>query len=445
MLPFKLKPCVFALVTTLSLAACKNTPVEQTRSETAPLNIIMIVADGMGPAYTTAYRYYKDDPTTAAIEPTIFDKYKVGAASTSPAEESGYVTDSAAAATALASGIKSYNGAIGVDVNKKPVETVLHRAKLLGKNTGVIVTSQVVHATPASYIAHNEKRRNYNEIADSFFNDKLNGQFKADVILGGGQSYFIRDDKNLVEQFTEHGFQYVDTYAALASAPIGKPLLGLFAPIGLPAALDSDDKHRLKTLTEQGLKHLENPNGYFVLLEASQIDWAGHDNDIAGAMAEMDDLAATLAYLENYVAHTPNTLVILTADHSTGGLTIGRDGIYQWQPEELKGLSASSRTIAAQLMASDSLSHEHVNKVFGKTLTEAEYQQLSTVDKNERRAMHKAVTNILSVRSNTGWTTGGHTGIDVEVFAFGQHSEMFQGQQDNTDIAKKLFKLLENQ
>lgn len=96
----------------------------------------MIVSDGMGPAYTTAYRYYNDDPNTPEIEETVFDRHLVGMSSTYPAPVSGYVTDSAAGATALATGVKSYNGAISVDVNKKPLKTVLQQAKKNGKKQG---------------------------------------------------------------------------------------------------------------------------------------------------------------------------------------------------------------------------------------------------------------------------------------------------------------------
>ena len=127
-----------------------------------PKNIIMVIADGMGPAYTTAYRYFNDNPATELIEETIFDRLFIGTSSTYPASTSGLVTDSAASATALASGVKSYNGAIGLDVNKKRVQTVLEFAKIQGKKTGIVVTSQINHATPAAYLAHNESRQNYN-------------------------------------------------------------------------------------------------------------------------------------------------------------------------------------------------------------------------------------------------------------------------------------------
>ena len=143
----------------------------------------MVVGDGMGPAYTTAYRYFSDNPETDLIEETVFDRHLVGMASTYPARVSGYVTDSAAAATALATGVKSYNGAIGLDVNKKSVESVLEWAKKQGKKTGVVVTSQVNHATPASYLAHNESRRNYNAIADSYIHKAISNKGSQIVLV----------------------------------------------------------------------------------------------------------------------------------------------------------------------------------------------------------------------------------------------------------------------
>ena len=193
----------------------------------------MVIGDGMGPAYTSAYRYFSDDPNTKEVEETVFDRHLKGSSSTYPAAISGVVTDSAASPTALGTGVKSYNGAIGVDVNKKAVQTVLEWAKLQGKKTGVVVTSQINHATPASYLTHNESRKNYNAIADSYIDDGI----KADIYLGGGSQYFIRDDRNLVEEFKQAGFHYLDSYQGLTNLPKAKPVLGLFADVGLPWAL----------------------------------------------------------------------------------------------------------------------------------------------------------------------------------------------------------------
>ncbi|MDC8830359.1 alkaline phosphatase [Alteromonas sp. chi3] len=438
---------LFAVVAaTFALSACVNTTdnaAASVKSNSAkPKNIIMIVADGMGPAFTTAYRNFRDDPATPVVEPVIFDDIFVGNASTYPAQVSGYVTDSAASATALAAGIKSYNGAIGVDVNKQPVTSVLQRAKQLGLKTGIAVTSQIVHATPAAYMAHNESRQNYNALADSYFDDRIDGNFVANVMLGGGTKFFERTDRNVTAQFIEAGYTYVDTYDKLATVPAGENVLGLFAPVGLPWVLDDSRKNRLAYLTKHAIKHLENDNGFFLLVEASQVDWAGHSNDIAAAMGEMHDLNLTLELLYDYVQSHPDTLVVLTADHSTGGLTIGANGDYRWDPKWLQNLQQSPAEIAKALSdADDPVSM--VSTAFGFDLTDEEAAQvIALAQLASLKDKLQGIQTLLDVRSNTGWTTSGHTGVDVEVFAFGAASNHFLGQYDNTYIAKKLFNLL---
>jgi alkaline phosphatase len=407
----------------------------------APKNIIMVVGDGMGPEYTTAYRMYMDDKNTPELELTIFDHLLVGMASTHPHLSNGYVTDSAASATALSTGIKTYNGAIGVDINKQPIQTVLEFAKLQGRKTGVAVTSQINHATPAGFAAHNVSRQNYDEIANSYFDEKINGQFKLDVMLGGGWKYFIRKDRNLVEEFKRAGYTYVDDMSQLTQLPAKQPVLGLFADSGLPWALDLQNEPRLPALVTTAVRQLENDKGFFLLVEGSQIDWGGHSNDIAAAMGEMHDLGLTLEWLSQYVDSHPDTLFVVTADHSTGGMTIGARGEYNWDPEPLKHLKSSPDALGRQLVdASNRVAL--ANAQLGFELTKEEQQQLTDIDSNDAKVFSKAIKTILDKRSITGWTTGGHTGVDVQIFAKGPGSEQFSGHKDNTDIAKTVFKLL---
>lgn len=446
-----------------SLTACSNQlqPVVQQNAQTSlPKNIIMVVADGMGPVYPSAYRYFNDDPSTPQIEETVFDRHFVGISSTYPARKSGYITDSAASATSLSAGVKTYNGAIGVDLNKQPVQTVLEWAKQQQKRTGVVVTSQINHATPASYLAHNEHRRNYNAIADDYIDEGI----KADVYLGGGWKYFIREDRNLVNEFKQAGFYYVDKYDDLENVPENTPLLGLFANSGLPYALDDTKKHRLSLMTQAAINQLENDNGFFMLVEASQVDWAGHSNDIASAMTEMDDLAKTMEYLESYVAQNPDTLVVLTADHSTGGLTIAANGKYEWTPSFIHTMTMSPGAIAKQL-ANTKMTVNSISNLLNFIVTQDEVQTLKKVklDANEKLRDYKAldiaeqkkqkkpnvnkqlstsIKHLIDSRTNTGWTSSGHTGIDVPVYAMGAQHHRFKGKLDNIDIAQKIFTLL---
>ena len=409
----------------------------------APKNIIMVVADGTGPAFVSAYRYFIDNPNTTRIETTIFDDILVGGARTYPHEQSGLVTDSAASATALAAGIKTYNGAIGMDINKQPVETVLHRARMLGLKTGLAVTSHIVHATPAAYMVANESRRNYAQIADSFYDNRINNKHLADIMLGAGWGYFIREDRNLVEAFKSDGYQYIDNYDDLSSIDNQQPVLGLFGDNSLPWALDDNEPHRLNLLTQSIVPYLENENGYFLLLEASMVDWAGHGNDIANAMAEMDDLAHTMSYLYEYVRKHPDTLVVLTADHSTGGLTIGANGDYKWDPQWIRNFKASIPTISESINEQED-KPAFVSDMFGFALNSDEIDQVNTINSNMKaREIQGVLKAIVDKRTNTGWTTSGHTGVDVQVFAFGPGASWFEGNQNNTEIANKIFSLLE--
>lgn len=423
-------------VTTLLVTSCVVA-----HEPTTPKNIIMIVGDGMGPAYTSAYRYFSDNPETAEIEQTVFDRMLVGSASTYPAPRSGYVTDSAAAATALATGHKTYNGAIGVDATKKPTQSVLEYAKSIGKSTALIVTSQINHATPASYASHVESRKMLNNIADQYFDNKINSQFTVDIMLGGGWKYFIRQDRDLTKEFVAAGYQYVDNYNQLSKVTNDR-VLGLFANVGLPWALDDQQPQRLKTMTTAAIDRLDNnEKGFFALIEASQVDWAGHSNDIAAAMAEMADLSATVTWLESYVEHHPETLVVMTADHSTGGLTIGANGTYRWLPKFIKNLQASPQAIASSQLK-NGFDGALIGKQLGFKPKKDELKALALAHEQGEEQLFIAIKHLIDLRTNTGWTTSGHTGIDVPVFAFGAAKEQFKGQIDNTDIAKIIFELL---
>ncbi|OIN12865.1 alkaline phosphatase [Shewanella algae] len=397
-----------------------------------PQNIVIMVGDGMGPAYTSAYRYFKDNPDTEEIEQTVFDRLLVGMASTYPARVSGYVTDSAAAATALATGVKSYNGAISVDTQKQPIPTIMEKAKQRGMSTGVAVTSQINHATPAAFLSHSESRKHYVELANKYL------ETDADVMLGGGQKYF---DQELLAKFDAKGYQILQEFSALESITQPK-VMGLFAEVQLPWVLDDKDGHRLSTMTGKALELLsQNNNGFVLLVEGSLIDWAGHNNDIAAAMAEMDEFARTMEVVEQFVRQNPNTLMVATADHNTGGLSIGSKGKYAWNPEVLKGLSASIDTLAAAALTAEDW-QTPLAQGLGFELEPALLEQLAKARMQGKETLASAIKQEVDRRSNTGWTTGGHTGTDVQVFAAGPGAELFIGNQDNTDIASKLSSLL---
>lgn len=431
---------------------CMSTP-----TLAKPANIIMVVADGMGPAYLTAYRQLKSLQANVNVSQNVFDRNLVGMASTSPHPNSGLLTDSAASATALATGVKTYNGAVGVNIDKENLLTVAEQAKKQGKRLGLVVTSQINHATPASYFTHHESRKMYDEIAQSYINLFETG--KLDIALGGGKSYFSPNNTLLLNAFNNAGGHYIEHYHDLNNLPNTQPVMGLFADIALPKALDDIDNKRLLTMTKSAISYLSStPEGFFLLVEASQIDWAGHDQDIVSAMSEMDDLANTLTWLEHYVEQNPQTLVVVTADHSTGGLTIGCDN-EAWDPEIINRFQQTPHKMAQYLAANAIDITSNKDSLF----TPEELQQimatkksaLAQMDPNNPKDFYgknlveheifKVLVKIINQKTHTGWTTYAHTGEDVTVMAWGNGYQVFSGMQDNTDIAKKLFTLLKNE
>nr|WP_228730249.1 alkaline phosphatase [Shewanella sedimentimangrovi] len=402
------------------------------KTNTKPKNLVIMIGDGMGPAYTSAYRYFKDNPETEEIEQTVFDRLLVGMASTYPARESGYVTDSAAAATALSTGYKSYNGAIAVDTEHKPLTTLMEHARGAGLATGIAVSCQINHATPAAFLSHNDSRRNYDAIAESYLDSD------AQVLLGGGQRYF---SDALLTRFRDKGYQTLSEFDQLDGISSGK-VLGLFADVQLPWAIDEPQAHKLSKLTAKALELLSaQEQGFVLLVEGSLIDWAGHGNDIAAAMGEMNEFANAIEVVEQYVRSRGDTLMVVTADHNTGGMSIGTAGQYKWTPEVLRTLNASPETMATKALANEDW-QQPLAQQLAFAPSAYEYAELAKARMQGKDVLESAIKRLIDVRSNTGWTTGGHTGVDVQVFAAGPASSLFNGHQDNTDIAQKLLSLL---
>ena len=447
---FTMQKLLFGLLPLLFCTSIYAAPESRT-------NIIFLVGDGMGVAYTGAYRQFQDKIATPELETTIFDEMLVGMASTYP-DDHTLVTDSAASATALASGVKTFNGAIGVDSQHTPIISILDKAKNLGYLTGIVVTSQVNHATPAAFVAHMDSREDYDNIADQYVDLRINKKPKVDLILGGGQDYFIRADRNLIKELEVLGYTYESDIYNLDK--IKKlPAIGLFAKIGMEPALGSEHPLRLSEMTEKALALLQPPaqknttaKPFFLMLEASQIDWCGHANDIACAMGEMQDMVATMKIIKNFVDKNPNTIFVATADHSTGGLSLGAKNKYLWNSNVVRQIKATGPAIAIQLIA-DAKNWKAVwQNLTQITLTDDEQQNLDALIAQANSTNQKVIAEKISSLaliyidkySATGWTSKGHTGEDVQIFSHGKNRNNFMGAMDNTDIAKKLMKYLGN-
>ncbi len=415
----------------------------------APKNIIYMIGDGMGVNYLTAYRYYQMQTPNQLVKQTEFDKIWRGIAMTYPADQT-FVTDSAAAATALSTTHKSYNGAISVDHEHQSLYTLMEAAKSANKKTGLVVTSEVTHATPASFFAHQKYRKDYPQIADQIVDNTINDKPVMDLLLGGGQAHLIREDRNILSELTQLGYQGVTEFNQLAQLN-QLPAIGVFHPRGFPSAIDSNQT-RLAKMTEKALDLLVNEQGFVLLIEGSQIDWCGHANDIVCAMAEMSDFENALNVVLNFMKNNPDTLLVVTADHETGGMSLGANGEYQWLPDMISKVHSSARVIATSLSESKtdhtSLSANWANHV-DFNLSNQEVQSIQAIKNNQDltqkqrlKQLNKAVKAIINQRSYTGWTSGGHTGLDVPVLATGVEAERFNGFQNNTQIAEKLHNMV---
>lgn len=442
----------FAVLSTVlvgSLIGTGSQPIVQAKeaietNHSEVKNVIFLIGDGMGTSYTSAYRYLKDDPTTPFVEQTEFDKYLVGQQMTYPEDDKESITDSASAATAMSSGIKTFNNAIAVDNDKSRVKTVLEAAKEAGKSTGLVATSEITHATPAAFGSHNESRKNMDEIADDYYNERINDKHTIDVLLGGGKSNFVRSDVNLTESFKKDEFSYVTTKEELLKDS-NKQVIGLFADGGLPKMIDrTAEVPSLADMTTTAIDRLsKNENGFFLMVEGSQIDWAGHANDVVGAMSEMEDFEKAFKAAIDFAKEDGQTLVITTADHSTGGFSIGADGSYNWFTDVIKAAKRTPEFLAGKIAGGADV--ENTLKTYiDQTLLPLTAEEIAAVTAAGKKAgdIETAIKAIFDKRSSTGWTTGGHTGEDVPVYAFGPLKECFAGLKDNTDHAKILFELL---
>jgi len=230
------------------------------------------------------------------------------------------VTDSAAGATAFATGYKTNNHMLSIlpDSTTEP-ETVVEIAEELGKSTGLVATSQLTHATPAAFASHVPSRYMEMEIARQEVTKNM------EALFGGGQDFFLRNDSagNLVDQMKANGYAYVDTREQLEKLDANntEKAVGLFAPKGMKPA--TEGRLPLSLMTQKAVQILQqNPKGFFLMVEASQVDWKAHDNDEEGLIAETKDMNGALKWMLDYQEEHPDVLVVWVADHETGGFAI---------------------------------------------------------------------------------------------------------------------------
>ncbi len=274
-----------------------------------PKNVILMISDGMGHAHLHAAL------TANRGQLYIKSMRHLGLSKTHSANR--YTTDSAAGGTAIACGEKTYNGAIGVNSDTLPLPTLLQNAEKLGKASGLVSTSSITHATPASFIAHQPQRSMYEAIAADFLTTDI------DLFIGGGYRFFTerKDGRNLVKELEDKGYIFAQSLNEVQDFKSGS-LAVLTAEEHNPRYTERGDL--LPQAIEKALEVLSHNSkkGFFLMVEGSQIDWGGHQNDISYLVEEMLDFDRAVGKALSFAAKDGNTLVIVTADHETGGLTL---------------------------------------------------------------------------------------------------------------------------
>jgi alkaline phosphatase len=278
----------------------------------SPKNIILLIGDGMGLSQVSVSFFFNESESN-------FNRFtNIGLIKTSSSAQ--LITDSAAGATAFASGIKSYNGAIGVNPKTESVPTIVELISKDNYATGVISTSSVVHATPAAFYAHAFNRRMYEVIAQHLADSEV------DFIAGGGSKFFNKrtDKKDLFKSFADKNFE-IHT-ESLPEEISDKKQLIILAEDGMPKMIEGRGDFLPKS-TNLAIEYLsKNREGFFLVIEGSQIDWGGHDNNGDYLIGEQLDFDKTIGVAVDFAEKNGETLVIVTADHETGGLTLAADG-----------------------------------------------------------------------------------------------------------------------
>ena len=305
---------LFLLILTFTLFSFQNLSKVENSITATPKNIILLIGDGMGLTQVTAGLYANGNKLNLERFPVT------GLMKTH--SSSHLITDSAAGATAFACGCKTYNGAIGVTSAKKPCLTILEQAKQNGLATGLVATSSITHATPAAFIAHVNDRNSMEEIATYFLKTEL------DFFVGGGLQYFNKrktDQRNLSAELTGKGV-LLSTFQEQKLSQI-KPdpsqPFGWFSATGEPDSV-SGGRDYLPLAARMAADFLKarSKKGFFLMVEGSQIDWACHAKDGPRTVAEILDFDAAIGEILRFAEADGNTLVIVTADHETGGLAL---------------------------------------------------------------------------------------------------------------------------
>lgn len=415
-------------------------------------NIILMIGDGMGPsqvqiAWLFATRHLGKDLVMIDIMNKGQTAYMVNDTADST------VTESAAAAVQMATGVKVLARSIGIGPDGKILKTILETAREKGKATGLVTTSGITDATPAAFVAHVERRSEEERIAEQLVSSNVN------ILFGGRKGFFLpeaekgrrKDPRNLIREAEQNGYEFVSTAEEMKQAQ-GEKILGLFNQGNMLFEIDrkGSQEPSLTEMTSKALNVLSrNKNGFFLMVEAGRIDHAAHMNDIGALLWDTlaFDEAIRVAY-EFQKAHS-DTLLIITADHETGGLVVlpfsstGREyeGINLEAISKIKGSSERRNKEMGEDPSLEKI-REIMKKYYDIDLSE---EQVKVIQENPLKQLdprhfyygrNGTIAFVLRLYHRIGWATDSHSATPLFLWGVGPGSEKLRGWKHNTEVFK---------
>lgn len=413
-----------------------------------PKYIFYFIGDGMGPSHVLGTELYLGEKQGVIGRPQqlCFTQFPQTAFVTTFSASNG-VTDSAASGTALSTGSKSRNGRIGVDADGKNVFSVALQAKEAGMAVGVATTVCINHATPSAFYAHNFDRNNYSEIAQWMLTAGY------DFYAGGDAKCSDNERKELYGKAEKQGYAIArgfEDYKSKAEKAEKIMLYQKDVATEIPYTIDrAEDDLTLAQITEAGIDFLEEKSdkGFFMMIEGGKIDYASHNDDAATMFQEVMDFnkAIEVAY-EFYKKHMDETLIIVTADHETGGIVLGYSHEYRLNLKALERQKVSVERMKEILLAEKETTWGRVNELLEENMGIAPRKDKSkdekvTMDSDLAKELSFEAMHKLNREALLSWASYNHSGTFVPLFAIGNSSEVFHGVIDNTDIPKILREL----
>lgn len=446
------------------LASCSN-------QEQKAKYVFFFIGDGMGISHVTLAKLYADSVLNDSTAVSFTD-FPVSSFSTTYAHNR-YITGSAAAGTALSTGTKTSINTIGLTYDRTDtLYSIAKKFKEAGRKVAILTSVSIDHATPAAFYAHAGSRSSYYDIAKQLL--KSNYDFYA----SGGfiEPYGSKSDSNTVSVFElgkGKGYHFTSSITAVDSlAAVGAKPIVYSAPNPAPSStlqyeIDrSDSDISLADITRKAIEVVDNPNGFFIMVEGGKIDWASHDNDAATVIHDVLAFSRAIdVAIEFYQKHPNETLIIVTADHETGGLSIGnRENKYdihisllKYQKiskerlhkliadfkennpkakfEDLLKLLAENTGLSKEIKLSDS-DVKMLKDAYSAAFKNVKPSEKTTY--SETDPISKLAIQLINSKAAIGWTSGSHSGQPVPVFAIGKGQELFVPMLDNTDIPKNI-------